>query len=178
MSRGTRKRATQHSAPAPRNTKRLIAGCSRRETLDEDLARDGLAGRPEVFCCRALPFCQTLHAGRYPAAPHRQPFASPNRQHSAVGFVVGPATYQFSQGEMELNVGTSKNIRVMKHEDGWQAKRDGARRAGGVFQTQAEAIAAARQTAQNERGELFIHGRDGRIRERDSFGNDPFPPKG
>jgi hypothetical protein len=24
----------------------------------------------------------------------------------------------------------------------------------------------------------LIHGRDGRIREKDSFGHDPYPPKG
>jgi hypothetical protein len=27
-------------------------------------------------------------------------------------------------------------------------------------------------------GELVIHGQDGRIRERNTHGNDPFPPKG
>jgi hypothetical protein len=25
---------------------------------------------------------------------------------------------------------------------------------------------------------LYIHGQDGRIRERNSYGNDPYPPKG
>lgn len=47
------------------------------------------------------------------------------------------------------------------------------------FKTQeAEAIQRAREIARNQESELFIHGRDGRIRERDSFGNDPFPPRG
>ena len=27
-------------------------------------------------------------------------------------------------------------------------------------------------------GEVFIHGRDGKIRERNTYGHDPFPPQG
>ena len=70
------------------------------------------------------------------------------------------------------------NIHVTPHErDGWQVVREGAERASSVHQTQAEAIARARTIAQHEGVEMLIHGRDGRIRDRDSFGNDPCPPK-
>ena len=41
-----------------------------------------------------------------------------------------------------------------------------------------EAINAGREIARNQNTELFIHGRDGCIRERDSYGSEPFPPKG
>jgi len=41
-----------------------------------------------------------------------------------------------------------------------------------------EAIAAARQIAVKQRSELLIHGRDGRIREKNTYGRDPHPPKG
>ena len=44
--------------------------------------------------------------------------------------------------------------------------------------TQAEAIAAGRQIAQNQGAELRIQGSDGKFREAWSYGNDPFPPKG
>ena len=44
--------------------------------------------------------------------------------------------------------------------------------------TQHEARDAAQEIAQNQGSEMFIHGRDGRIRERNSYGNDPFPPRG
>ena len=44
--------------------------------------------------------------------------------------------------------------------------------------TQAKAIQRAREIARNQESELFIHGKNGRIRERDSYGNDPFPPRG
>lgn len=44
--------------------------------------------------------------------------------------------------------------------------------------TQAKAIERARKIARNQESELVIHGKDGRIREKDSYGNDPFPPRG
>ncbi|MCR6658625.1 MAG: DUF2188 domain-containing protein [Asticcacaulis sp.] len=61
---------------------------------------------------------------------------------------------------------------------GWSVKKSGAMRATVIYQTQAEAIAAATKIAQNQKTELYIHGRDGRIRERNSYGTDPHPPKG
>lgn len=60
----------------------------------------------------------------------------------------------------------------------WSVRRAGASKASGTFATQSEAIMKARDVAQRERTELFIHGRDGRIRERNSYGTDPHPPKG
>ena len=32
--------------------------------------------------------------------------------------------------------------------------------------------------ARADHTEFLLHGRDGKIRERDSYGNDPYPPKG
>jgi hypothetical protein len=71
------------------------------------------------------------------------------------------------------------NPHVVPRSDigGWAVQREGASRASSLHSTQADAIAVARRMAQNERSELFIHGRDGRIRDRDSFGNDPCPPR-
>jgi hypothetical protein len=47
-----------------------------------------------------------------------------------------------------------------------------------VHGTQREAIAAARKTAVRQGSEMLIHGENGRIRERNTYGTDPFPPKG
>jgi len=47
-----------------------------------------------------------------------------------------------------------------------------------VVPTQAEAIDVAKRIAHNNNSELFVHGRDGRIRERNTYGRDPYPPKG
>lgn len=71
-----------------------------------------------------------------------------------------------------------RNQHVVPHDDGWAVRGGGSRRATSVHPTQREAIQAAREIARNQETELFIHGRDGRIRERDSYGSDPIPPRG
>jgi len=40
-----------------------------------------------------------------------------------------------------------------------------------------EAIRRGKELAQREGSELIIHGKDGKIRDKDSYGNDPFPPR-
>lgn len=67
---------------------------------------------------------------------------------------------------------------VVPHQGDWAVRKSGADRVTEVFDTQKEAIDRARGISQNQGAELFIHGRDGRIRERDSHGNDDYPPKG
>jgi hypothetical protein len=69
-----------------------------------------------------------------------------------------------------------KNQHVVPNEHGWGIRGEGNTRLTGIFQTQVEAIHAATTIAQNQNSELFIHGRNGQIRERNSFGNDPCPP--
>lgn len=71
-----------------------------------------------------------------------------------------------------------KNQHVVPHEGGWAVRGEGNSRASGVHQTQAGAIAQANQIATNQQSEVLIHGRNGQIRERNSHGHDPFPPKG
>lgn len=44
--------------------------------------------------------------------------------------------------------------------------------------TQKEAIEAGKAIAQNQKSELIIQGKDNKIREKNSYGNDDFPPKG
>ncbi|MAS41713.1 MAG: hypothetical protein CML46_17735 [Rhodobacteraceae bacterium] len=71
-----------------------------------------------------------------------------------------------------------KNQHVVPHEKGWAVKGEGNARASSIHATQAQAISAARETAIRERSEMLIHGENGRIRERNTYGKDPFPPKG
>jgi hypothetical protein len=73
---------------------------------------------------------------------------------------------------------SGKNQHVVQRENGWAVRGEGNKRDTSHHSTQAEAGAAAREIARNQKSELLIHGRDGQIRERDSYGNDPFPPKG
>lgn len=70
------------------------------------------------------------------------------------------------------------NIHVVPRNEGWVVRKEGSTRATSVHSTQREAVDAARKIAQHKNGELVIHGRDGRIRDRDSYGSDPFPPRG
>ena len=71
-----------------------------------------------------------------------------------------------------------KNQWVVPHGQGWAQRGAGNSRVTRTFDTQQEAIDAARDTARREHSELFIQGGDGRIRERDSYGDDAHPPKG
>lgn len=67
---------------------------------------------------------------------------------------------------------------VVPHSEGWAVKPAGGDRASSVHRTQQEAVDRAREIARNQGTELFIHGANGQIRERDSHGHDPNPPRG
>lgn len=71
-----------------------------------------------------------------------------------------------------------KGQHVVPRDGRWAVRKAGSDRATRTFDTQREAEAEARKIARNQGTELYIHGRDGRIRERSSYGNDPYPPKG
>lgn len=72
----------------------------------------------------------------------------------------------------------AKNHHVVPHPNGWAVKQEGASRASSVHPTQQEAVSRGREVSRNQGTELLIHGRSGQIRERDSHGRDPHPPKG
>jgi len=68
-------------------------------------------------------------------------------------------------------------LHVVPQSEGWAVRKEGSSRAVSTHHTQREAIDAAREVARSKHGELIIHGRDGRIAERDSYNSDPLPPK-
>ena len=67
---------------------------------------------------------------------------------------------------------------VPNHEGGWGVKGAGNSKFTVTSDKKTEAIDVARTISQNQKSELFIHGKDGKIQSRDSHGNDTFPPKG
>lgn len=71
-----------------------------------------------------------------------------------------------------------KNQHVVPHENGWAVKGEGNTKATVVTQTQKDANKIATEIARSQGSEVLIHGENGRIRERNSYGNDPYPPKG
>lgn len=72
----------------------------------------------------------------------------------------------------------SANVWVVVHSSGWAVRHENTDRVAKVFDTQKEAIEYGRGMARREGVELIIQGRDGAIRDRDSHGNDPYPPPG
>jgi len=72
----------------------------------------------------------------------------------------------------------SKNQHVVPRAERWAVRGEGNRRATSVHSTQAKAAEAARDIAKNQQSEMLIHGRNGRIRKRNSYGHDPYPPRG
>ncbi len=67
---------------------------------------------------------------------------------------------------------------VPNKDKGWCVKKDNADRASACFETKKDAVDYARQVSRNQNTELVIHNKDGKISQKDSHGNDPFPPKG
>lgn len=71
-----------------------------------------------------------------------------------------------------------KNQHVVPQNGDWAVKGEGNQKATKVVETQKEAIEIAKEIAKNQESELLIHGKNGQIRDRNSYGNDPYPPKG
>lgn len=67
---------------------------------------------------------------------------------------------------------------VVPADGKWAVRKAGSARSTESFDTQREAVERARQIAKNQRTEVYIHGKDGKIRERSSYGTDPHPPRG
>jgi len=73
---------------------------------------------------------------------------------------------------------SGRNQHVVPHNGKWAVRGEGNTKVTKQFDTQAEAIEFGRSISRNQESELLIHRPDGRIRARDSHGNDPYPPEG
>ena len=72
----------------------------------------------------------------------------------------------------------SKNQHVVPHGKQWAVKGEGNSKNTNITHTQSQAINVAKGIAQNQKAELIIHNRQGQIREKNTYGHDPNPPKG
>lgn len=70
-----------------------------------------------------------------------------------------------------------RNQHVVPLGNGWAVKGEGSKKFSVITETQKDAITVAKGIAKNNKSELVIHGKDGRIRDKDSYGKDPNPPK-
>lgn len=71
-----------------------------------------------------------------------------------------------------------RDVHLVPRPNGGALDKSGSQRASKVIETQKEPIASGRKIAEREKFELVIHGEDGKLREKNSYGNDPYPPKG
>lgn len=70
-----------------------------------------------------------------------------------------------------------KNQWVSPRGDKWGVHGEGNQRDTKQFVTQREAVSYARSIAINQKSELITQGRNGKIRSKDSYGNDSCPPR-
>ena len=71
-----------------------------------------------------------------------------------------------------------KNQHVVPVPGGkWGVRGEGNSKLTRVAPTQSDAIEVARDIAQNQRADVVIHRPNGQIRDRDSYGADPYPPE-
>jgi len=70
-----------------------------------------------------------------------------------------------------------KDIHVVPRDGDWAVRRSGSDRVSSIHRTQQAAINRAIPKAKQSHSDVVIHGRDGKIRDKDSYGNDPCPPK-
>jgi len=71
-----------------------------------------------------------------------------------------------------------KELHVVKNpESGWDGKKPHAKRVSCHADTKAEAFDRTRDICINQKAECVIHGKDGKIQNSNSYGNDPCPPK-
>lgn len=71
----------------------------------------------------------------------------------------------------------SKNLHIIARDGQWIIKKEGENHCLSSYKTQKEARSVATEWARKSEGEVIIHSRDGRIRERDSYSSDPLPQK-
>ncbi|MFA5156811.1 MAG: DUF2188 domain-containing protein [Candidatus Omnitrophota bacterium] len=70
-----------------------------------------------------------------------------------------------------------KNQHVVPYGDKWAVRGEKNSRITSDHHTQGAAISAAVKIAKHEKSEVVIHGRDAKIRDKDSYGSDSCPPR-
>jgi len=68
-------------------------------------------------------------------------------------------------------------VHVTPRPDGWAVIREGNKKASSVLPNQEQAEKKGRNIARKDKTEFYLHNKQGQVRERDSYGSDPYPPK-
>ncbi|MBU3660367.1 MAG: DUF2188 domain-containing protein [Flavobacteriales bacterium] len=70
-----------------------------------------------------------------------------------------------------------KNQYVVPTKNGWGVKGEGNSKLTVKTDTKVDALKIGKEIAKNQQSELTILGKDGKIQNKNSYGNDPFPAK-
>lgn len=70
-----------------------------------------------------------------------------------------------------------KDQYVVPTKDGWGVRSEGSSNLTAKTDTKSDALKIGKEIAKNQHSELTILGKDGKIQNKNSYGNDPFPPK-
>lgn len=91
-----------------------------------------------------------------------------------------PTNEPTTSNSTDTDMPNKDNFHTVPTEEGWGVKREGNSRNSANFSTQQEAWDYTRDRARSEGGEAFLHGTNGKIRERNTYprSRDNYPPKG
>ena len=70
-----------------------------------------------------------------------------------------------------------RDYHVVTQNGARAGRREGSERVSSTHDTQAAAIQGGRPLAENQGVELVIHRPNGQVRDSESYGNDPMPPR-
>lgn len=59
----------------------------------------------------------------------------------------------------------------------WKVHGEGSSKATKVFDNKSQAVEFGKGIAKNQQSELIVQKKDGKIQSKDSYGNDPLPPR-
>ena len=65
-----------------------------------------------------------------------------------------------------------------REKGGWAVRKSSSTRVSKSFNRKEDAVKYGRELSRKEQTELYIHKKNGSIQDRNSYGKDPFPPKG
>ena len=67
---------------------------------------------------------------------------------------------------------------ILSKKGGWDVKKSKSKRVSKSFDRKEDDVKYGKELSKKEKTELYIHKKNGRIQNRNSYGTDPFPPKG
>ncbi|MEN9326206.1 MAG: hypothetical protein RI943_627 [Bacteroidota bacterium] len=70
-----------------------------------------------------------------------------------------------------------KNQYIVPIQGGWGIHGEGNNKLTKKTKTKAEAMEIGKAIAKNQQAELIVMGKNFKIQNKNSFGNDPFPPR-